>query len=269
MRGASRESLAAAREWLDRLTSPQVPTGLAQEVFAVADTCHANPSLRTALTAPAVEGVAKAALARDVFGSHLSAPAVDLLSRMVGMRWSTPSEFVDGLDALGVQTVVTEADQTGVLDQLESDLFAFGQAVAGAPELRSALTDRAVPDRFRVELVRSLLAGRTDESTRQLLARVITAPRGLTFETALRQLSEEVAARRERRVATVVSAIALTTQQRDRLLAALSAKFGGQVYLNVVIDADVIGGLRVTVGDQVIDGTIATRLDETRLRLAG
>ena len=99
--------------------------------------------------------------------------------------------------------------------------------------------------------------------------RVITAPRGLTFETALRRLSEEVAARRERRVATVVSAIALTDDQRDRLLAALSAKFGGQVYLNVVIDPDVIGGLRVTVGDQVIDGTIATRLDEARLRLVG
>ncbi len=269
MRGASRESLAAARERLDRLTSPQVPTGLAQELFAVADTCHSNPSLRTALTAPAVESAAKAALARDVFGSHLSAPAIDLLSEIVGRRWSNPSEFVDALDALGIQTVVTVADQAGALDQLEADLFAFGQAVAGAPELRAALTDRAVPARFRVGLVQSLLAGRTDASTQQLVDRVITAPRGLTFETALRLLSEEVAARRERRVATVISAIVLSSGQRERLLAALSAKFGGQVYLNVVIDPDVIGGLRVTVGDQVIDGTIATRLDEARLRLVG
>jgi F-type H+-transporting ATPase subunit delta len=268
MRGASRESLAAAREQLDRLTSPQVPTGLAQELFAIADTCHSNPSLRTALTAPAVESAAKAALARDVFGSHLSAPAVDLLSDIVGRRWSNPSEFVDGLDALGIQTVVTVSDQAGALDQLEADLFAFGQAVAGAPELRAALTDRAVPAGLRAGLAQSLLADRF-ASTQQLVERVITAPRGLTFETALRQLSEEVAARRERRVATVISAIALTADQHERLLAVLSAKFGGQVYLNVVIDPEVIGGLRVTVGDQVIDGTIATRLDEARLRLAG
>jgi F-type H+-transporting ATPase subunit delta len=269
MRGASRESLAVAREQLDALTAPQAPTGLAAEIFAVADACDANPSLRTALTAPAVEGAAKAALARDVFGAHVSAAALDLVAGMVTSRWSNPAEFVDALDALGVQTVVTVADQTGGLDRLEGDLFGFAQVVASSPELRAALTARAVPAAHRVELADSLLGGRSGEQTQQLVARVITAPRGLSFETALRRISDEVAARRERRVATVVSAIALTDAQRDRLLAALSATFGGQVYLNVVIDPEVIGGLRVTVGDQVIDGTIANRLAEARQRLVG
>lgn len=269
MRAASREALAVARERLDALTAPQAPTGLAGEIFAMADACHTSASLRTALTAPAVEAAAKQALARDVFGSHVSVSALELVAQMVAARWSNPTEFVDALDALGVQAVVTVADQSAGLDRLEADLFAFGQVVASAPELRAALTDRSVPAARRAELADSLLAGRSGNQTQELVARVITAPRGLSFETALRQVSDEVAARRERRIATVVSAIALTDAQRERLLAALSSKLGGQVYLNVVIDPEVMGGLRVTVGDQVIDGTIATRLDEARMRLVG
>jgi F-type H+-transporting ATPase subunit delta len=242
---------------------------LGAELFAVADVLDANPSLRTALTAPAVEAAAKARLARDVFGGAVSEPTIDLLASVVGSRWSTSTEFVDAMDALAVQGIVTDADRAGTLDQLESDLFAFGRSVAEHPQLRSALTDRAVPVTNRVDLATGRVAGRTATQTGQLLARVVGHPRGLSFEVALRRLTDEVAARRERRVATVVGAIPLTEHQQQRLLAALSTKLGGQVYLNVVIDPEVIGGLRVTVGDQVIDGTIATRLDEARQRLIG
>ena len=41
------------------------------------------------------------------------------------------------------------------------------------------------------------------------------------------------------------------------------------VHLNVLVDPDVLGGIRVEIGDQVIDGTIAGRLDGARRALAG
>jgi len=269
MRGASRDSLAAARERLEAGSADHDPLGLADELFAAADTCDSSPSLRAALTAPAAEADAKAALTADVFGEQYSAAAVDLLSSVARSRWSNPREFVDALDILGVQAVVTSAENHGVLEQVESDLFQFGQIVTEQVALRAALTDRSVPSESRAELAAGLLEGRTSEETRRLVVRVVGHPRGLSFESAMQSVTDEVAQRRQRRVATVVTAISLTDVQRQRLVAALAAKFASQIYLNVIVDPDVIGGLRVSVGDQVIDGTIANRLDEARQRLIG
>jgi F-type H+-transporting ATPase subunit delta len=61
----------------------------------------------------------------------------------------------------------------------------------------------------------------------------------------------------------------LTDEQRDRLAAALRRLYGHDVHIDVDVDPGVIGGLRVLVGDEVVDGTISTRLDEARRRLAG
>jgi len=269
MRGASRDSLAAARERLEGQAAGHDPAGLADELFAAADACDSSPSLRAALTAPAAEADAKAALATDVFGGQFSPVAVDLLASVARSRWSNPREFVDALDMLGVQAVVTSAENHGVLEQVEADLFQFGQIVTDQPPLRGALTDRSLPSESRAELAAGLLEGRTPDETRRLVRRVVGHPRGLSFETALQAVIDEVAQRRERRVATVVTAIPLTQAQHQRLVAALAAKFATQISLNVIVDADVIGGLRVSVGDQVIDGTIANRLDEARQRLIG
>jgi F-type H+-transporting ATPase subunit delta len=49
----------------------------------------------------------------------------------------------------------------------------------------------------------------------------------------------------------------------------LARQYDRPVHLNVVVDPDVIGGIRVEIGDDVIDGTVVSRLDDARRRLAG
>ena len=57
--------------------------------------------------------------------------------------------------------------------------------------------------------------------------------------------------------------------QAERLSGALAKKYGRDVALNAIIDPSVIGGLRVQVADDVIDGSISGRLADLRQRLAG
>jgi F-type H+-transporting ATPase subunit delta len=70
-------------------------------------------------------------------------------------------------------------------------------------------------------------------------------------------------------VAEVHVAVALTAQQRRRLAAALAASYGREVHLNVVLDPRVIGGVSVQIADELIDGSMASRLAGLRRRLAG
>ena len=189
----------------------------------MADACHTSASLRTALTAPAVEAAAKRRWPATSSGRHVSALS-GRAGRPDGRRALVQPHRVRrrARRSGGVQTVVTVADQAAGLDRLEADLFAFGQVVAvRAGAARGADRPGGAGGATAPSWPSSLLAGGPAARPQQLVGRVIAAPRGLSFETALRQVSDEVAARRERRIATVVSAIALTDAQRERLLAAL------------------------------------------------
>ena len=71
------------------------------------------------------------------------------------------------------------------------------------------------------------------------------------------------------RVATVRVSEPLKDADRSRLRAALAKQYGRDIHINEVVDPSVIGGIRVEIGDDVIDGSIASRLDDARRRLVG
>jgi F-type H+-transporting ATPase subunit delta len=173
------------------------------------------------------------------------------------------------MSQLGVEAVLVSAQRHDRLDEVQDDLFRFARVVAGQPDLRLALTDRALPVDRKSDLLTDLLKEKTSVEAARLIDLAVTEPRGRSFETNMERLTAAAAARRQRQVATVTSAVSLNTQQRDRLAAALAAQLGFDVQLNVVIDPEVVGGLRVSLGDELIDGTLATRLDDAQRRIAG
>jgi F-type H+-transporting ATPase subunit delta len=61
----------------------------------------------------------------------------------------------------------------------------------------------------------------------------------------------------------------LTEDERSRLATALERMYGRAVHLNLVVDPSVVGGVRVSIGDEVIDGTVESRLSDARRRLTG
>ena len=82
-------------------------------------------------------------------------------------------------------------------------------------------------------------------------------------------LADAAARQRQRIVAEVRVAQPLDADQERRLAEALSALKGRRVRLNVAIDPAVLGGVLVTVGDEVIDGTVASRLEQARRTMLG
>ena len=271
MNGASREALSAARESLDALTdnTPVDATKLADELAAVTVLLDREVSLRRVLTDPAQSGEAKAELAQRLLNGQVGGETVDLVSGMVRSRWSRSRDLVDSAEELANTADLTAAQKAGTLDDVEDELFRFGRIVSSSPELRSALTDKTAKATAKGELLRSLLGGKAHATTERLVVRLVTQPRGRSLEAGLESLSKLAAARRNRMVAVVTSAVPLSDRQKQRLGAALAKIYGRQMHLNLDVDPEVLGGISVRVGDEVINGTIAERLEEVTRRMAG
>ncbi|MFJ8720778.1 F0F1 ATP synthase subunit delta [Streptomyces sp. NPDC093269] len=270
MNGASREALAAARERLDALTdSTSVDAAqLADELAAVTALLDREASLRRVLTDPAQSGEAKAELVQRLLGAQVSGPTADLVSGMVRTRWSQPRDLVDALEELANLADLIAAEKADALDDVEDELFRFSRIVSSDTGLRAALTDRAASASAKSELLRRLIGGRANVTTERLVTRLVTAPRGRSLEAGLESLSKLAAARRDRMVAVVTSAAPLSDTQKQRLGAALAKLYGRQMHLNLDVDPEVLGGIRVQVGDEVINGSIEDRLEDARRRMA-
>ncbi|MFF4961281.1 F0F1 ATP synthase subunit delta [Streptomyces sp. NPDC001222] len=270
MNGASREALAAARERLDALTDATSVDAaqLADELAAVTALLDREAGLRRVLTDPARSAEAKAELVQRLLGSQVSGPVVDLLAGMVRSRWSQPRDLVDALEELANIADLTGAEKAGALDDVEDELFRFGRIISSNTELRAALTDRAAGTTAKTELLHRLLGGRANVTTERLVQRLVTAPRGRSLESGIESLSKLAAERRNRMVAVVTSAVPLSDTQKQRLGAALAKLYGRQMHLNLDVDPEVVGGMRVQVGDEVINGSVADRLEDARRRMA-
>ncbi|MFF5016947.1 F0F1 ATP synthase subunit delta [Streptomyces sp. NPDC001165] len=270
MNGASREALAAARERLDALTdSTSVDSvQLADELAAVTALLDREPSLRRVLTDPAQPGEAKAELVRRLVGGQVGETTLDVVSGMVRSRWSQPRDLVDSLEELASIADLTAAQKTDTLDDVEDELFRFGRIVSSNTELRAALTDRSASTSAKIELLHRLLGGRAKPATERLVTRLVTAPRGRSLESGLESLSKLAAERRDRMVAVVTSAVPLSDGQKQRLGAALAKLYGRRMHLNLDVDPEVVGGIRVQVGDEVINGSLADRLEDAARRMA-
>ncbi|HEV2768535.1 MAG TPA: ATP synthase F1 subunit delta [Acidimicrobiales bacterium] len=152
----------------------------------------------------------------------------------------------------------------GSLDEVEDELFRFARTLEGNDQLRSVLTDDAVPAERRRAVVADLLGDRASPVTANLVSLVVGAGRARDLPAIIDRLVQRAAAEHDKVVAEVRSAVALDEDQRARLAEALGRATGKSVEVKVVVDPSVLGGLVARVGDTVIDGTVRTRLDQLR-----
>jgi F-type H+-transporting ATPase subunit delta len=261
MRGSSRMSLAQAKDRLaEVLASDADPGQVGDELFAVTGLLDTEAGLRRLLSDPTRAARAKRGLVHDLLGSRVSSATLDVVSALVSERWSEPADLADAAEQLAMLAIIETADREGKLDDLEDELFRFGRVVNAEPELRTALSNPFFPAQRKRELLGALLGGKVTRPTMRLVTQVAVQARGRSLDASLEECARLAAERRQRLVAEVHVAIALTGEQRGRLAVALAAAYGRAVHLNIVLDPKVIGGMSVQIAGERIDGTVAGRL---------
>jgi F-type H+-transporting ATPase subunit delta len=269
MRGASRASYAELR---DRLAAATPTAAIAErtgdELFAVVRLLDSEHGLRRALADPTKPSREKSSVARRLLHGRVSETTEDLVAEAAGARWATPGDMADAIEQLAIEALTVSAQLGGTLDDLEDDLFRFARVVSGQPGLRTALIGPTGPEAKRT-LLENLLSGKVGAPSLSLITQVLTHPRGRSPQAALDLCAGIAAHRREQLIAVVRVATELNAAQRSRLATTLTAAYGKAIHLNVVHDPTVVGGMSVQIGDELMDGTAASRLAAVRRRLAG
>lgn len=269
MRGASAGSLERLTGQLGSAIEGGADAArIAEDLFAVSSLLRREPSLRRVVTDHSLHASAKSDFARSLLGEQLDPASMELVGNAVAQRWASTRDLADALEGLGVIAVVKGAERDDQADALEDELFALERLVSDNPELRDALSDRSRSAEDKHALLDSLLEGRATAGTIRLAKQAVVSSHR-TVTVAVEHYQKVAADNRNRLVATVRVAHELTDADRQRLQGALARQYDRPVHLNVVVDSEVVGGVKVEIGDDVIDGTVASRLDDARRRLAG
>jgi F-type H+-transporting ATPase subunit delta len=264
LRAASAGAQTALAEKLAQVSSDTATVG--EQLLGVASLLRGEASLRRVVTDASIEGDAKAGLVGNVFGDAVGEATLDLIQDAVRRRWTAARDLADVLERLGVVALVRSAGDEG--SQISDELFAVRQLVDGNDDLRSALSDPARSVADRGALLGRLLESKVQPATLLLVSQALSGAHG-AVDGALDDFQHLAAEARDELLATVVTARSLEDDERDRLVQALSRQYDTAVHLQVVVDPDVVGGLRVEIGDDVIDGTVSGRLEDAQRKLVG
>ncbi|MFR9729629.1 F0F1 ATP synthase subunit delta [Saccharopolyspora sp. MS10] len=268
---ASRDALAATELQLLQATdgagAPEI-TGLADELFGVAALLGREPALRRALADASTEPRSREELAQRLLAGKLGARALPVVVEAVRARWSSAKDLVGGLERLGRVALLVQAERAGRLDSVEDELFRLGRIIGAELRLERLLADPTADAEGKAALVDQLLGGKVEPVTQALVRQLVTHSHGGRVSEGLEELAELSAKRRERSVAHVRSAIDLTEQQQQRLAATLQRIYSRPIAVHLEVDPAVGGGLLIKVGDEIIDGTTAGRLQSLRRDLA-
>jgi F-type H+-transporting ATPase subunit delta len=223
--------------------------------------------LRKALADPSLPSEVKRALLTDLGRGRLEEASLELLATVAALQRVPPRELPGLLAELAARAAFTAADRAGELDRVEEELLSVASLVEREPRVRSALTNPGLPVENKRALMADLLDGRVGDRTAALVDLLVELTEGHDVDTQVRAWADQAAARRNRVVAEVRSAVELDEQRRARLAEVLTRVTGKPVVLQVTVDEAILGSVVVRIGDELFDGSIRSRLEQAREQL--
>jgi F-type H+-transporting ATPase subunit delta len=166
--------------------------------------------------------------------------------------------------AVWADALLRIAGAEGGLDRSEDELFKVARTFEGNDDLRSTLTDIAIPIERRAGVVEELLGKRAAPLTTAMVTFIVAAGRAHDLPAIVDAFVADAAELRAEAVAEVRTAFELDDSQISRLAEALGKATKRRVTVKVIIDPSVLGGIIARVGDTVIDGSVRSRLEQLR-----
>ena len=238
---------------------------LARGLFAAAMGLSGSPALRSQLTDSSRDLAPRHALANQAFAS-LSTDVKKLVDDAVALRWSRAEDLQAGLEEMAIRLC---GDATSGSIDLVGELLAVSDLVHSDGDVELALGSKQATASARAQLMGALLRSKVSPAAQAICEHLVADPRGRRIGAMLAHSATMVAEQQGMGLAMVRVAQPLGDAQIKHIETLLQGTYQRPHYIAVQIDPEVVGGLRIRVGDNEIDGSIATRLQDLRTQLAG
>lgn len=258
MGSASRIALEKA---LGVLAGFKADASTGSELLSMSAALGSASALLKSLADAALSGAQKADLIDRVF-AKAGQPAKDVLKAASQESWSNDKEFVAGVEELGLRAA---ADTT---PGLAEELLAVDKVISSDHELELTLGSKLGAADAKAGLAAKLFAGKVSEAALDILTHTVANPAGRRIGKALQSFAKTVADQGGKTLATVTVAAPLDAEHASALEKTLEEKQGRPVQITTVVDPAVIGGMSIRIGDEVIDATVKSRIDNLRLQLS-
>jgi len=270
LRATSRDSLEAVVARFDELTADVDANGLTEvagDLTSFAKLLRSEALLTKQFADSADEGLGKAGLAEALLSGKVSDTALEIVKVTVTQRWSSESDLTFAIRHLARLALLVRAERNNETGEVEDELFRFGRVLGSEAQLNSLLSDYTTPAEGRIRLLDGVLGDNANPITEALLNQTIELLAGERADEAVRDLAELAVARRGEVVARVTAAADLREAQRTRLTEVLARIYRHPVSLQLHLDPDVLGGLKIAVGEEVIDGSLSSGLAAAETQL--
>jgi len=155
------------------------------------------------------------------------------------------------------------AEEEGRIDEVRRDLGEFVEAMEASDELRRVLVAEEVSDAHKKEVLLELTEGGS-ELMRNFMRLMVDKSRESELEEAYKAFIDLVEEAQGLIHVEVVSAVPLTAPLQQALRARIESSLHKNVELTLTVDTEILGGLRLRIGDRVVDGSVRRRLEKLR-----
>jgi len=263
LRAASRQSVTTVVEQFDEAVAGldgDALTKLSDDLASTVKLLRREPVLARHLADPSADSASRVQLVERLLSGKVSDSALDILKTAVSQRWSSSADLTRGIQHIARLALLVRAETDGQIEDVEEQLFRFSRILDSETRLITLLSDYTSPLDGRIKLLNNVLHRRASKNTADLLRQSIELLHGERADDAVRELANLAVSRRGEVVAHVRAASELSDAQRNRLTELLNRIYGHPVSLQLDIDPSLLGGLTIAVGDEVIDGSLSSKL---------
>ena len=232
------------------------------ELFAVGRALHDSPALVRALGDDFADPKTRATLVDSVFGKA-SAGTMKLLSHLVASSWSEPADLLEGVEEAGIRLAAVTAK-----GDLAGELLSVDRVIKSQPDVQLALSGKRAPAEVKLTMVNTLFGKKISAEALAIVSHLVTQPRNRRITESVTRAAGIVCDQRGEGLAEVRVAHAIGDAQLAKLSTMLEAQYGRPHYMDQVVDPAMVGGIRIRVGDHVMDQSVATQLADMKRQLA-
>ena len=162
------------------------------------------------------------------------------------------------------ESLLDVTEELGTTEKVKAELDELNAMFKDNEDLYHFYTSPKINKEMKKETLKGILESQLSPETMNLLYVLLDKRRAMEFTGVVKQFEKLVQAKNNEVAGVVYLAKPCSDEMFQKIEAKLSEVTGKNLRLEKVIDPDLIGGIKVKIGDQIVDSTVATKLRELK-----